>query len=149
MLDPIGKRQVLQVIKELVNRRETTMIITESGADISMISDIIDRAIILHNGEIIADGDPRTVLPSNILTQIGVRRPQVVEVSLELRKYYQNFPGRLSVKELANNPYIGRKMITRPIWYIRIGDYRVFYHINEERKVVTLIDVVHRRVAYR
>jgi len=53
------------------------------------------------------------------------------------------------IKELANNPYIGRKMITRPIWYIRIGDYRVFYHINEERKVVTLIDVVHRRVAYR
>ena len=103
MLDPIGKRQVLQVIKELVNRRETTMIITESGADISMISDIIDRAIILHNGKIIADGDPRTIFSSNILTQIGVRRPQVVEVSLELRKYYQNFPICLSVKELANN----------------------------------------------
>ncbi|RLI39069.1 type II toxin-antitoxin system RelE/ParE family toxin [Candidatus Bathyarchaeota archaeon] len=53
------------------------------------------------------------------------------------------------VRELADNPYIGRRLATRPVWYIRVGDYRVFYHIDEERKLITLIDVAHRRAAYR
>jgi len=111
MLDPIGKQQVIQVLKNLANRRESTIILTESGADISMISDIIDRAVILHDGMVIADGDPKTILSSDIPTQIGVRRPQTIEVSLQLRKYYQNFPICLSVGELANNL---RKIIRHP-----------------------------------
>ena len=53
------------------------------------------------------------------------------------------------IRELADNPYVGRRMVTKPVWYVRIGDYRVFYHVDDDRKVVTLIDVVHRRAAYR
>ncbi len=55
----------------------------------------------------------------------------------------------MAVRELEVNPYVGRKMMTRPLWYIRVGDYRVFYRIDEENKQVILVDVVHRRAAYR
>ena len=55
----------------------------------------------------------------------------------------------MAVRELEVNPYVGRKMMTRPLWYIRVGNYRVFYRIDEENKQVILVDVVHRRAAYR
>ena len=55
----------------------------------------------------------------------------------------------MAVRELEVNPYVGRKMMTRPLWYIRVGDYRVFYRIDEENRQVILVDVVHRRAAYR
>jgi len=35
------------------------------------------------------------------------------------------------------------------IWRIRVGDYRVLYHIQEDRLVVLVIRIGHRREAYR
>ena len=54
-----------------------------------------------------------------------------------------------AIEELKTDPYAGRKMITKPLLYIRVGDYRVFYYVDEENERVILVDVVHRRAAYR
>ena len=42
-----------------------------------------------------------------------------------------------------------RKLTGRDGWRIRIGDYRVIYEIDDDRRVVTVLDVGHRRDIYR
>jgi mRNA interferase RelE/StbE len=37
----------------------------------------------------------------------------------------------------------------RPIWRVRVGTYRVLYEIRDDRMVVLVIRVAHRRDAYR
>jgi len=53
------------------------------------------------------------------------------------------------VEELRRNPFLGRRMVSRPVFYIRAGDYRIFYNLNVKNKVIILVDVKHRREAYR
>jgi mRNA interferase RelE/StbE len=36
-----------------------------------------------------------------------------------------------------------------PTWRIRIGSWRIFYEISDEKRVVFLTAAVHRREAYR
>ncbi len=35
------------------------------------------------------------------------------------------------------------------LWRIRVGDYRVVYAIDDERRVVEILKVAHRRESYR
>ena len=53
------------------------------------------------------------------------------------------------VEDIKENPFIGRRMVTKPVLYVRAGDYRVFYHLDPKRRVITLVDIRHRRASYR
>lgn len=35
------------------------------------------------------------------------------------------------------------------VWRIRVRDYRILYDIDEEKKVVVILGILHRRTAYR
>ena len=37
----------------------------------------------------------------------------------------------------------------RGAWRIRVGDYRVLYDIDDDRRVIVILAVLHRREAYR
>ena len=37
----------------------------------------------------------------------------------------------------------------RGAWRIRVGDYRVLYDVDESRRTVVVLEVLHRRRAYR
>ena len=56
-----------------------------------------------------------------------------------------------SIRSLADNPRPAgcRKLSARPAWRIRIGEYRVIYEINDDRLLVLVITIGHRREAYR
>ena len=41
------------------------------------------------------------------------------------------------------------KLPDREAWRIRVGVYRVVYEIDDKQKVVTVVDVGHRRDIYR
>ena len=41
------------------------------------------------------------------------------------------------------------KLSGRDGWRIRIGDYRVIYTIDDEAKLVTVVNIGHRREIYR
>lgn len=41
------------------------------------------------------------------------------------------------------------KLTGRDGWRIRVGDYRVVYEIDEQRRTVTVLHVGHRRDVYR
>lgn len=56
-----------------------------------------------------------------------------------------------AIRELAEEPRPqgGKKLSGRPAWRIRIGSYRVIYEIQDERFLVLVIDIGHRREIYR
>lgn len=89
MLDPIGKRRVLSIIKKLAEERDLTVIISESGADIELITDIVDTIVVLHGGKIVAIGDPKEVFRAD-LPYIKGSRPPLVELFVKLKeKFHQ------------------------------------------------------------
>jgi len=58
----------------------------------------------------------------------------------------------LAVTRLADNPrpYGAKSLVNRPGEYrIHIGDYRVVYEIHDDRLVVLVVAVAHRREIYR
>jgi len=74
--------------------------------------------------------------------------------SRELEKLPQQIIPRIvtAIKELAENPYPpGVKKLTGfdRTYRIRVGDYRVLYTIYENRLVIEIIRVRHRKDAYR
>ena len=59
----------------------------------------------------------------------------------------------VQIEALSQNPRpansIKLKGNTENIWRIRIGDYRVIYHISDSIKIVTIRHIRHRKDAYR
>jgi len=77
-LDPIGKTEVLQTMRDL-NREGYTIIVAEH--EIEALATFADRIIVLHRGRIIAEGRSRAVLTMvSELKQIGVDPPSVTEL---------------------------------------------------------------------
>jgi len=52
-----------------------------------------------------------------------------------------------TIDEIVRNPYAGKKLDNFYSW--RIGDYRIIYTIDKERRAVVLLWVGHRRSIYR
>lgn len=56
------------------------------------------------------------------------------------------------IESLAQNPHPPRcKKLSgvQNLWRIRVGDYRVVYHIFDAQKLIDIVAVRHRREAYR
>jgi mRNA interferase RelE/StbE len=58
---------------------------------------------------------------------------------------------KAAVRELANNPHPAgsRKLSGRSAWRIRVGTYRVIYEIYDDRLIVLVVTIGHRRDVYR
>ncbi len=58
---------------------------------------------------------------------------------------------RKAILDLSENPRPPgcAKLKDREGWRIRQGDYRVIYEIDDKQRQVTILDVLHRREAYR
>ncbi len=56
-----------------------------------------------------------------------------------------------AIGTLSHNPRPSGciKLRNRPGWRIRVGNYRVVYEIDDDQRVVTILDVDHRRDVYR
>jgi mRNA interferase RelE/StbE len=56
-----------------------------------------------------------------------------------------------AIRDLSNNPRPSgsKKLMGRPAWRIRIGDYRVIYEIYEARLLVLIVTIGHRKDVYR
>jgi energy-coupling factor transport system ATP-binding protein len=68
-LDPIGTREVFQVIKGMSGRGMTVVLVEHK---IEWIAEFVDRVIALVDGEILMEGPPRQVLTSAELSEKGV-----------------------------------------------------------------------------
>jgi len=58
---------VLKLVRELKSRRDTTILLVEHKMDV--IRELADRVIVLHNGTLLADGDPEEVIASSVVQE--------------------------------------------------------------------------------
>ena len=83
MLDPSGRREVMETIKRLNRDKDMTVIhITH------FMEEIVDadRVIVLDKGKIVLEGEPRTIFRQvKRLKEIGLDVPQMTELAYELR----------------------------------------------------------------
>jgi energy-coupling factor transport system ATP-binding protein len=85
-LDPIGKKQVINTLKELKERLGVTMIVIEH--DLSNLLEVADRLIIMGDrGQVLCDDIPSAVLSNGyeFIQQSGIRMPTFSRIGLALR----------------------------------------------------------------
>jgi mRNA interferase RelE/StbE len=58
---------------------------------------------------------------------------------------------RDAIRALSSNPRPAgcEKLVARPGWRLRIGEYRVIYEINDKSRAVEILHIGHRRDVYR
>ena len=101
MLDPSGRKEVLDTIIDLNRNYGITVILITHYMDEAAKA---DRIVVMDKGKLILDGKPRDVF-SNVekMKNIGLDVPQVTELSYELQKAGINIDTRiLDVNEMVN-----------------------------------------------
>jgi energy-coupling factor transporter ATP-binding protein EcfA2 len=84
MLDPLGKQQVLTAVRKLHEETGLTVVIAESGTDIESMMEFVNWAVILDQGRIVAEGEPKELFADQALVKkAGLRVPQVTELAYQ------------------------------------------------------------------
>lgn len=84
MLDPRGRREVLNTIKELNQEFGTTAVYITHFMDEAVEA---DRVIVIDNGKVLLDDKPSNVFSQvELLKSVGLDVPQVTELAFELKK---------------------------------------------------------------
>ena len=104
MLDPSGRREVLETIHRLNREHGITVVLITHHMDECIGA---DRLIVMSDGQIIADGTPREIFPQvEMLRGSGMDVPATVGLMFELRKAGVDLPlDALSVEECADALY--------------------------------------------
>jgi len=100
MLDPIGRREVMKVVKQLNQQEGITIIFITHFMDEAAQA---DRVIVMEEGEIVMQGLPHDVfLQIDELKKIGLDVPQCAEIASQLRSLGISLPKHiLTIDELV------------------------------------------------
>jgi len=82
-LDPRSAEEVLSIVQRLNDDLGMTVILVEHRLD--RVVHLVDRMIVMDEGEIIADGPPRGVLANGDITSVGAGVPPLVRMVRRLR----------------------------------------------------------------
>lgn len=84
MLDPRGRKEVMEVILKLCNEKNITVILITHYMNEAALA---DRVVVMDKGRIVLDGKPREVFSKvDILKKAGLDVPQSTELCFELKK---------------------------------------------------------------
>ena len=84
MLDPVGRREVLETVRTLNREKNITVILITHHMDEAAQA---DRLVVMHDGRVMADGKPAEVfLDVEGLRALGLEVPEPVALMHELRK---------------------------------------------------------------
>ena len=64
---------ILDLVRALKQRRDRTILLVEHKMDV--VRELADRIIVLHNGQLVADGEPATVIASPVVQQAYLGLP--------------------------------------------------------------------------
>ena len=104
MLDPRGRREVMETIRNLNKQKDITVILITHHMDEAAQA---QRVVVLHKGEVALDGTPAEVFSQvDTLHDMGLAAPETVELCWELNKNGFNLPlERLNAEECAQTLY--------------------------------------------
>ncbi len=84
MLDPMGRKEVIETILKLKANKNMTVVLITHYMDEAALS---DRVVVMDDGKIVIDDEPRKVFSQvDILKNLGLDVPQVTELAYELNK---------------------------------------------------------------
>ena len=84
-LDPQGREDLLQRIRELHAKEKTTIVIVSHNMD--DIARLADKVIILNKGKVAAEGKPADGFKvQEIIQQAGVEVPQITQIMVKLQQ---------------------------------------------------------------
>ena len=100
MLDPRGRREVIDTIGRLNREKGITIVLITHHMDEAAKC---QRVVVLHKGKVAADGAPREVFSQvELLHSIGLAAPETVELCYQLNKEGFDLPlDRLDPEECA------------------------------------------------
>ena len=100
-LDPLGKTEILSVIKEYHKKYNATIIMISHNMD--DIAEISDRVIVMHKGKKALDGTPNEVFKEEeTISQLGLELPTVSRLISELNKRGKNIPQTAKIDEFIS-----------------------------------------------
>ena len=86
-LDPLGKREVFSVVRDLRRQRGMTVIMVEHESE--RVAEFSDRVIVLHEGRVALTGAPGEVFSQvERMRDIGLAVPQVSDVACRLNQQH-------------------------------------------------------------
>jgi len=106
-LDPKGAEEVMSLLERLNDELGITVILTEHRLD--RVIHLVDRLIIIHEGKVLDDGNPRRVLDNNQIETAGIGIPPVIRLVQRLRSH------GLNVSELPLTVKEGRIILNNTI----------------------------------
>ena len=84
-LDPVGTVEVLTLVQELNQKHGMTIVMATDKA--GQVARFCDRALVLHEGELLRDGTPRAIFADQeLLDQVMIRSPQVSRLATRARR---------------------------------------------------------------
>ena len=100
MLDPRGRREVMETVTKLNREKGITIVLITHHMDEAAQ---VQRVVVMHRGEIAADGKPEEVFSQvELLHRLGLAAPESVELCYELNREGFDLPlDRLNEKECA------------------------------------------------
>ena len=104
MLDPRGRKEVLETIHRLNGEKDITVVLITHHMDEAAQA---QRVIVLNKGQVAADGKPEEVFSQvELLHSIGLAAPETVELCYEMNKHGFSLPlDRLSCEDCAQVLY--------------------------------------------
>ncbi|MGO1581112.1 MAG: energy-coupling factor transporter ATPase [Peptoniphilaceae bacterium] len=100
MLDPVGRKEVMDTITMLNKSQNKTIILITHYMDEAALA---DKIVVMEKGNIALEGSPRKVFSKvDKIKEIGLDVPQVTELAWELKKEGYDFNAEvLNVEELV------------------------------------------------
>lgn len=84
MLDPVGRKEVIQTVQKLNREQGMTVILITHNMEEAVCA---DRILVMHHGKLIREGTPREIFSQvESLQETGLDVPQVTELAYLLRK---------------------------------------------------------------
>ncbi len=104
MLDPRGRREVMQTIARLNKEKGITVVLITHHMDEAAQA---QRVVVMHKGKVAADGAPREVFSKvELMHDLGLASPETVELCWELNKLGFDLPlDKLDETECAQALY--------------------------------------------
>ncbi|SYV97913.1 ABC transporter, ATP-binding protein [Mycoplasmopsis edwardii] len=99
MLDPKGKNSVLNIIKEIKESREKTLISITHDMDEAILA---DKCLVFSHGELVASGDPKTILNNKEILELAkIDSPFIYKLSSMIDGMEPTYNREELVKELC------------------------------------------------
>lgn len=90
-LDPRGRSELAELIRKLSQRSGLTVVLV--GNTIDELSELADRALVLHKGKVVRQGSLRQLLRhADELHALGLALSEAAELALDLRTIFPNLP---------------------------------------------------------